>query len=128
MNEAVIDASALAAVAFAEADGDEISQHLERHLLHAPDLLFLELASVAWKKSRRAMNPRMRALIAEQFETSLHLKVTLHPVMPAEVLRIGLASDLSVHDAAYFGLAQHLRLPLITLDRRLQAAMDSLLP
>lgn len=128
MNAAVIDASALAAVAFAEAEGVEIARRLQQQQLHAPDLLFLELASVAWKKCRRASDARLRALITDQFEATLQQALTLHPVPSAAVLQLGLKTGLTVYDAAYCWLAQDLRLPLVTLDRRLQAAMESVSP
>ena len=45
------------------------------------------------------------------------------PVAHADVFRVALDLDLSAYDAEYAALAAHLRLPLVTSDRRLREAV-----
>ena len=49
----VVDASALAALAFGEAEAPAVSSQLAEEALHAPSLLDLELANAACSRSRR---------------------------------------------------------------------------
>ena len=53
MTRVVVDASALAAIAFNEPGADEVARRLEGASVSAPLLLKFELANVAWKKIRR---------------------------------------------------------------------------
>lgn len=55
----VIDTSALAAVAFAEPDGQRVAAQLEEHDLIAPHLLPFELANVCLDKTlAKRVSPR----------------------------------------------------------------------
>lgn len=114
----VADCSALAAVLFQEAERDEALARLSGHELHAPQLLDIELASVALKKARSGD--------AEVAQAGLELygqaALTLHRVDPIAVVELAQKCRLSACDAAYLWLAAELKVPLLTFDRALGTA------
>ena len=113
----VVDASVLAALAFAEPRSNEAANLLSDAELYAPDLLPYELASVARKKSERY--PTEARQIAIALEAVLSLDIGLVSVAATDVLALALQTKLTVYDAAYFCLAQKLNCPLVTFDERL---------
>ena len=120
-NDLVVDASALAAVAFVEPEAPSVARRLNGARLHAPHILFHELANVAWKKVRREglhQAPVLRLLL----ENALSYAVELHTVSHVEVFELALHHDLTAYDAAYLWLARSLEVPLVTLDRPLARA------
>lgn len=118
----VVDASALAALAFNEPDAEEVARRLEGREVHAPSLLPYELANVAWKKGRRdpsALPAILRAL-AEALDADRG--ITWWSVPPTEATLTALATGLTAYDAAYVWLAGFLGADLVTLDGRVAAA------
>ena len=110
----VVDASVLAAIAFAEPRADEAAMLLAGNFLFAPELLPFELCSVAWKKTRRY--PEQRSMFEKALDLALRINVTLVPVPIDELLALALATSLAVYDAAYLYVAKRLRCPLVTFD------------
>ena len=122
MTRVVVDASALAALAFNEPGAEDIARRLEGAHVHAPTLLPYELANVAWKKARRhpsAMPVILRAL-AEALDEEAG--IILCPVPAADAALAALATALTAYDAAYVWLAGYLGADLVTLDRRVGGA------
>jgi predicted nucleic acid-binding protein len=119
MPDRVVDASALAAIAFAEAGADAVLDAIDGHRLHAPSLVVFELMNVAWKRSRR--QPAAAALFVEALEVLQGLGLRFRGINQEEVVRLGLSTGLSAYDASYLWLSRVLGMPLVTLDRKLGA-------
>lgn len=113
----VIDTSALAAVAFAEPDGQRIAAHVEEHDLIAPHLLPFELANVCLTKIRR--HPVKRELLLSGYEMVRRLPLTFMAVNVTEVVTLAEARKLTAYDASFLWLAQQLDVELVTLDKTL---------
>jgi predicted nucleic acid-binding protein len=119
MADKVIDASALAAVAFAEPGADAVIDEIDGHRLHAPTLLAFELMSVAWKRSKK--QPIAAALFLESLEMLAGLDLRFRGIDQAAIVRLGLSTGLTAYDASYLWLSRALGMPLVTLDRKLGA-------
>jgi predicted nucleic acid-binding protein len=116
----VVDASALAALLFAEPEAENIAKRLEGTRLMAPSLLDFELANVCLTKIRR--QPNDRDAIRDAFRLSNRLRVETVAVDHIAVLDLAEATRLTAYDASYLWLARTLDAELITLDRKLAAA------
>jgi len=119
MADKVIDASALAALAFAEPAADAVIDEIDGHRLHAPTLVVFELMNVAWKRAKK--QPAAAALFVEALEVLEGLGLRFRGIDQGEVVRLGLATGLTAYDAAYLWLARALGMPLVTLDKKLGA-------
>jgi predicted nucleic acid-binding protein len=107
----VVDASALAALLFAEPEAENIAKRLEGTRLMAPSLLDFELANVC-----------LTDAIRDAFRLSNRLRVETVAVDHIAVLDLAEATGLTAYDASYLWLARTLDAELITLDRKLAAA------
>ena len=119
MADKVVDASALAVLAFAEPSADAVIDAIDGHRLHAPTLIVFELMSVAWKRSKK--QPVATALFLQALEVLEGLGLHFRGIDQEEVVRLGLATGLTVYDATYLWLSRALGVPLVTLDRKLGA-------
>ena len=124
MADKVVDASALAALAFAEPSADAIIDQIDGHRLHAPTLVVFELMNVAWKRAKK--QPAATALFVEAIEVLEGLGLCFRGIDQAEVVRLGLATGLTTYDATYLWLARALGIPLVTLDKTLGAHANNL--
>ena len=124
MMPVVVDASALAALVFHEPDADAVARRLERASIAAPTLLKFELANVALKKARR-FGPAEAATVLQDLGDGLDLgrRIAFHDVDHVDVVLIARAAGISTYDASYVWLAGWLGAELVTLDRRLEAAV-----
>ncbi|GEM_PF-385933 len=124
MPDSVIDASALAALAFTEARADEARRAVAGQTLHAPLLLAYELTHVAQKKALAdpAQAPQFLSMLAN----ALNADIRWVDVDHLRTFELANATGLSSYDAAYVRLARALSIPLITFDRRMRAVMDRL--
>lgn len=113
----VVDASVLAAVAFGEVRADEGAALLRSSRLVAPGLLWYEMSEVARVKC--VARPGEARAILEQLETARRLSIVLRSPDWATLAQLALDTELTAYDAAYLSLAQSLRAPLATFDRRL---------
>ncbi|MGA9796366.1 MAG: type II toxin-antitoxin system VapC family toxin [Rhizomicrobium sp.] len=120
MTDRVVDASAIAAIVFQEAEEAQMRKRLRGLRLCAPPLLRFEIANVCLKKIRR--EPARRLEIIEQHDVSLNLPVEEFAVDTREVRAIAEDETLSAYDASYLWLARRLGVELVTLDQRLQKA------
>jgi predicted nucleic acid-binding protein len=117
----VVDASAIAAVLFGEPEAESLARRLNSGSLRAPALLPFEVASACLKKARR--DPVQAEAIIGAYSLLATMAIELTPVDHREVLDLARTSRLSVYDASYLWLARELDAELITLDRKLAAAM-----
>lgn len=115
----IVDASAIAAVIFDEAEGPQILALIEGHRLAAPTLFGYELANVCQIKCRR--QPALRDAFLAGYALRSRLAIEEYPVDHAEVLALAEATRLTHYDASYLWLARRLAAPLITLDKALLA-------
>lgn len=119
---AVVDASAVAAVAFDEVPAVDLTHKLSGETLFAPTLIDYELTSIAWKKLRR--HPQERIAIAAGLQVAARLRIEKVTPDLSEVLALALLSDLTVYDASYLWVVRAMGLPLVTLDQRLARAAE----
>ena len=119
----IVDASIAVKWFFTESHTAEARRLLaHRIVLHAPSLILTEAANVIWKKARRKEIPDAQPYLAEL--VALPDVVTLRPsaelIVPATA--IALALDHPVYDCLYLACAEAEGVPLVTADRKLQAA------
>ena len=117
VSPSVVDATALAALAFQESQAQVVGKRLDGVDLLAPPLLAAEVTNIAWKKCRR--DPASAELVAGQLGEVLLVPVSLVRVDHIETLQLALLWGLTVYDASYLWVAWSRGVPLVTLDRRL---------
>ncbi len=120
----VVDASAIAALLFGEAEAEMIFSLIHDHELVSPTLLSFELSNVCVTKIRRDAASR-EALIAG-LERRHALSIKERSVDQLAVLRLAEANRLSAYDASYLWLARDMDVELVTLDKKLAAAAASI--
>ena len=114
----VVDCSVLAAVLFDEPEREEAALSLAGRELYAPGLIDHELVSVALKKAESG-----HAELARQGLSDLEaLRLTRCEVAVTGQFRLAREMSLTGCDAAYLLLAVELGAPLVTFDRKLNAA------
>jgi len=119
----VVDASAFAAVVFSEEHGARVLEQIaDVDSLTAPAILPFELANTARTKIRQ--RPSEAATLRENLAEALERGIVLRPVDFVAVVELALETNLSAYDASYLWLARHLRVRLITLDKKLAAAAE----
>jgi predicted nucleic acid-binding protein len=116
----VVDASALAALIFAEPEADAIAGRLEGARLAAPSLLDYELANVCLLKIRR--DPNQRETLRAAYGMAHRLRIETVAVDHVGVLEVAEATGLTAYDASYLWVARAVGAELVTLDRELAAA------
>lgn len=124
MPDKVIDASAIAALVFGEPEAEEIADRIRGASLHAPVLIDFEVASVCLKKLR--LYSKQRAALLAGHALAKQMAVQKHPVDTQEVVLMAEKTKLTAYDAAYLWLAGSLGVELVTLDKRLLRATESL--
>jgi len=117
----VVDASALAAIAFGDDQADDVVGRLEGEDLHAPALFGLEMAHATLSRCRRS--PARSNEFVAGFHRVLDLPIVLHEVPPLAAFALASNAGLSAYDASYLWLSRSLRAPLVTVDRRLLAVV-----
>lgn len=126
MTRIVVDASALAAIAFNEAGGDCVARRLEGASVAAPVLLKFELANAAWKQIRRRPDREREILRALAETLGPQTRIRWMDVDASEVAMVALSTGLTAYDAAYVWLAGTLGADLVTLDKRIAKATENL--
>ncbi|HZP48660.1 MAG TPA: type II toxin-antitoxin system VapC family toxin [Vicinamibacterales bacterium] len=119
MPDRVIDASAMAALAFDDRAARSVRDAVAGHRLHAPALLEFELAHAAWKRARQF--PDRAGDLADALDIVWQLEVRYRPIDRRAVIETALQTGLTAYDASYLWLSRQLGVPLITLDRKLAA-------
>ena len=113
----VVDASAIAAVMFGEAEGATIQAHVRGESLMAPELIDYELANACWKRIRK--HPDTQAEVLTMLAGVDFLSITRVPVRTTEVVALAVRTGLSAYDASYLWLAMSRDVELVTLDNQL---------
>lgn len=120
----VVDASAIAAVLFAEDEGETIRAHVRGESLLAPQLIDYELANICWKRIRREPGAQLEMLsMLTGVDTLAIERVT---VPPSEVVNLAVRTGLTAYDAAYLWLAMSRDVELVTLDNRVARVNQAL--
>lgn len=117
----VVDSSILAGVLFQEDWRKEALQIMQGRSLKAPQLLAVEIASIALKKHRHGGIDIARdglSLFAE-------MDIALFNAPTIEVFDLAQRYQLSAYDAAYLWLAAELKAPLATFDEKLATAAQA---
>jgi len=124
----VLDASVVAKTFLYEdhtCRAQALLQHLSQPpaLAHVPDLLYVEVANIAWKAVAQARFTGDRALRAIAIVRSL--RFTAHAVgdLVEHALSIALEWRITAYDACYAALSAQVEAPLVTADERLVRAM-----
>jgi predicted nucleic acid-binding protein len=119
MRNCVVDASVVAAVFFRE-DTSPMAQNLITSgcELHAPDLLYAEVANVIWKRySRNEIDEaEARALLSDVL--ILPLRITPSRQLAEPALKLALRTNRTVYDCLYLSLAVRDRSIMVTADKR----------
>jgi predicted nucleic acid-binding protein len=113
----LVDASALAALLFGEPEAGQVAERLQGHVLAAPHLIAVELASVCRKKA--VARPEMAPQLTEALQRLPALGLRLVSVDAAAVAELAIRTGLTACDAAYVWLARLFGAELVTLDERL---------
>lgn len=119
-DEAVVDASVLAAIFFQEKDAPQAAQALDIDAtLIAPALLSLEMASIAAKKVWRGeAEPHVGDQAVRQT-----IALTERPVpdidLASRALNLAITHRFSAYDATYLALAEARYTRVLTLDAKL---------
>jgi len=119
MTRVVVDASAIAAIAFGEPRGGVVAAKLDHAVVCAPTLLAFELANVAWTKIRRRPADASAILAALAAALDENVGIEWYEVKAVDVATVALAIGCTAYDAAYVWLAGSLGADLITEDGRL---------
>jgi predicted nucleic acid-binding protein len=122
VTDKVVDTSAVAALLFDETTADSVAVRLADHRLLAPALLYIEFANVCLKKSRA--NPDMRDIFVAAFDSLEGMTIHLVEVDIRAVIGQAERHRLSAYDASYLWLARELDVELVTLDKKLQRAIQ----
>lgn len=118
----VIDASVVIEVLLQTNDGVVIGERLlnRRESLHAPHLIDVEVAQVLRRYVLRGELYPERA--RQALDVLAEFPLTRYAHEPLLGRMWALRDNLTAYDAAYVALAEGLRAPLMTRDRRLAAA------
>jgi predicted nucleic acid-binding protein len=116
----VVDASAIAALLFAEPEADAVTSRLGGARLVAPAVLSFELANVCVMKLRRHLE--QSAALKAAFRLRSRLAVEEVAVDHDAALELAGVTGLTTYDASYLWLARRLGAELVTLDKKLAKA------
>ncbi|HLI67769.1 MAG TPA: type II toxin-antitoxin system VapC family toxin [Caulobacteraceae bacterium] len=118
--ELIVDASVAAKFYFHEEGSREAQAILTSGLvLAAPDLLWIELASVAAKRTRRGLSTREHGRDAVASLGDLIDEFVPATGLAAPAFALAADAGYSAYDATYLALARQRGLRLLTADQRL---------
>ncbi len=120
MTDKVVDASALAAILFAELRMGEAQVALADAALFAPQLIRHEIANVGAKKLRA--NPTLRDQVLSAMDDFAEYRIREVEIDLGQVVELADRERLSAYDASYLWLAQSMGIELVTLDNKLARA------
>jgi predicted nucleic acid-binding protein len=124
LRRVVVDASALAALTFREPNTRNLAAEINNTTIHAPWLLKFELANVAMDKARQQPDATPEIFAALSLALDGSSDIVWHDVQATDVALMAHATGLSAYDASYLWLAGTLDADLVTLDKKLAAAME----
>lgn len=116
----VVDASVAAKLYFIEEGSDRAAAAMRAaDRLIAPELLFLEMASVAAKNVRRGTASQAQAALAIDSIGALLEEAIGLPELAPRAFELASAHGFSAYDAAYLALAEARAYEVLTADLRL---------
>ena len=124
MKGVVLDASVVGKLVFPEVDSDAAVTVVEELIaggtaLHAPGLLFVELANLGKKKVERGEGSAQDARALLAVAEGLGLTVWKVRELAPAALEIALETGCTAYDGMYLALAEHVGGELITGDKEL---------
>jgi predicted nucleic acid-binding protein len=125
MKATVIDASTVAAALFRETNCGAADAILASGVeLHAPDLVYVEVANVIWKRYRRRQIDDTEAIDLLSYALALPLEITPSPQLAEAALKLAMHTGRTAYDCLYVALAVQLSTAVISNDRRLVNALS----
>jgi predicted nucleic acid-binding protein len=124
MKPLVIDASVVAAAFFPEKHTAAArSLLLAGGALHAPDLIYAEIANVIWKRHRRGEidGDEATGLLSDILD--LPLEITSSEELVGGALELALRTERTVYDCLYLALAVQRKTTMVSGDHRLVNAL-----
>lgn len=122
MSHYIVDASIMAQLFITDTYSAETKVLFKRinlgDTLHIPEFGLLECTNVIWKQVRFAELSQADAEVLVNQLLALNVVVTPVTGLMPRALEIGLKHKLAIYDSIYIALAEKLKYPLITADRR----------
>ena len=87
-------------------------------ILFVPDLLYLECANLFRSRTKMRVMSAAEAKKASEILHALPLESLAIREFSAQALDLSIQYDLSAYDACYLAVSVHLKLPLITADKK----------
>jgi predicted nucleic acid-binding protein len=115
----VVDASVVYRLLFKGPESDLAEQIVSKGEVIVPDLLYVEVANVAWKYVRfQGLSPALAALAIDQL---LQIPFTIADSRPVltQALAIAIEFERSANDSIYLAIARAWGVEMITADVRL---------
>ena len=125
LRRAVVDASAALKWVLEEEGAEQAIALLNEDVLHAPELMLLEVGNVLWSKVRRGILQRGDADRAYDAIAAVPVVLVPDGELSAAARSLAFALDVTVYDALYAALAQRMDCPLATADAKLARAIDA---
>jgi predicted nucleic acid-binding protein len=124
MKTCVVDASVVAAAFFQEDHAGAAKAILASERgVHAPDLLYAEVANVIWKRHGRGEIDEAEAAEMMADVLRLPLQITASANLVEAALELALTTHRTVYDCLYLALAVRSKSLMYTGDRRLANAL-----
>lgn len=118
--EFVVDASVAAKIYFVEEDSELARAALQAAIrLIAPELLFVEMASIAAKCLRRGTTTREQAALSVRLIAGVVDQAIPLSALAGRAFELAADHGFSAYDGAYLALAEISGLPVLTADLRL---------
>jgi len=126
MRASVVDASVVAAAFFPEKHTEAAKTLLLSECrLHAPDLIYAEVAGVIWKRHRRGEIDAGETsdLLADVL--ALPLEITPSEQLVSDALALAIRTGRTVYDCLYIALAVQRKAVMFSGDQRLVNALSA---
>jgi predicted nucleic acid-binding protein len=133
MDDLVADSSVAVKWFVVEPDSTEARRILTEYqagslAVLAPDLIYVEVGNIIWKKQRfHGLQAADARLIIQTFQT-LPLKLTSSADLLEEAYELAVAHERTVYDCVYLALSLREKCPFVTADEKLVNALSPAFP